>query len=132
MIEGSCLCGRVRYRVASFRGSAAYCHCHMCQKAHGSAFGTYARVTDGGFTWLEGEDNVAIYQSSEKVKRTFCRSCGSNLQMIFFSKSGEIIDVALGTVDGDPGIRPTSHIFAAFKAAWHDIKDELPRKREWS
>ena len=37
----------------------------------------------------------------------------------------------MGTVDGDPGVRPGSHIFVAHKAPWHDITDTLPQFPEW-
>jgi hypothetical protein len=37
----------------------------------------------------------------------------------------------LASVDGDPGVRPTEHIFTGSKAPWHDITDGLPQHREW-
>lgn len=131
MVEGGCLCGKVRYQVDGFRGGAAHCHCSMCRKMHGAAFGTYARVVPEGFRWLQGEDHVQFYRSSEHALRTFCRHCGSTLQMIFEHESGEIIDIALGTVDGDPDIRPQSHIFVGSKAPWYTITDDLPQRQEW-
>ncbi len=42
MLEGSCLCGGIRYRVTGKLGPAAYCHCKMCQRANGSAFAANA------------------------------------------------------------------------------------------
>jgi hypothetical protein len=104
----------------------------MCRKMHGAAFGTYARVVEGGFHWLRGEDHVQFYRSSEHVLRSFCRHCGSTLQMIFERESGAIIDIALGTVDGDPEIRPKSHIFVGSKAPWYTITDDLPQHEEWN
>lgn len=38
MIEGGCLCGSIRYRAERIAGPLVHCHCHMCRKAHGSAF----------------------------------------------------------------------------------------------
>ena len=131
MIQGSCLCGKVRYSVESLRGSPAYCHCTMCQKFHGSAFGTYVGVDDGGFQWLAGEERVRSYHSSENARRTFCGDCGSPLQMVFRSGAREIIDIALGSVDGDPNVQPSSHIFVADQAVWHKITDDLPQKQGW-
>jgi hypothetical protein len=34
---------------------------------------------------------------------------------------------AAGALDDDPGIRPVAHIFAASKASWVDITDDIPR-----
>lgn len=123
MIEGSCLCGAVRYRAEGLQADASHCHCSMCRKAHGAAFGTYATVTGGRFTWVRGEEFVTRYRSSEKAERTFCSKCGSTLQ---FVANGQI-DLALGTVDGDPGVRPQSHIFVASKTPWYTITDDLPQ-----
>lgn len=132
MVRGSCLCRQVRYQVEAFEGGAAYCHCSMCRKIHGSAFGVYARVMNGGFQWLEGRELVRSYQSSSNAHRIFCINCGSTLQMVYFDGDREIIDIALGTIDDDPGIRPTSHILVDSKAPWHEITDELAQRKGWT
>jgi hypothetical protein len=95
----------------------------MCRKAHGAAFGTYAKVIGNRFEWAAGEEHVRTFRSSPGVERTFCGTCGATLQFI---KNGAI-DVALGTIDGDPGVRPTHHIFVASKAPWYEISDRLPQ-----
>jgi hypothetical protein len=33
----------------------------------------------------------------------------------------------MGTLDDDPGIRPTFHVFVASKAVWFEITDRLPQ-----
>ena len=41
------------------------------------------------------------------------------------------IGVRLGTVDGDPGIRPQWHQYVAYAAPWEEIPDDgLPRYDE--
>ena len=37
------------------------------------------------------------------------------------------LGLAMGTLDDDPGIRPTFHVFVGSKAAWFEITDQLPR-----
>ncbi len=101
----------------------------MCRKAHGAAFGTYASVEPGDFRWMEGEELVTAYESSPGERRLFCRVCGSSLGGV---GSSDLRLVTLGTVDGDPGTRPEAHIFAASRAPWHEITDELPQYEEWS
>jgi hypothetical protein len=96
----------------------------MCRKAHGSAFGTFAEVKPGSFSWQTGEGNVGRYQSSEEGVRCFCKICGSPLGAM----SGDSIGwVALGTVDGDPGVRSQANIFVNSKAPWFEILDKLPQ-----
>jgi len=58
--------------------------------------------------------------------RTFCARCGSTLQWLRESKP-DVVDVALGVLDDDPGVRPSHHIFVASKAPWHEITDNLPQ-----
>jgi hypothetical protein len=129
MIRGSCLCKRVRFEIRGKLGRASHCHCSMCRKAHGAAFGSYAAVRAENLKLLSGEELILRYRSSPGVERTFCSRCGSTLQFIS-EKSPGIIDVALGTLDDDPGIRVPHHIFVASKAPWYDITDGLPQYPE--
>lgn len=126
MIRGSCLCGSIQYEVRSSLGRAVHCHCSMCRKAHGAAFGSYARVEEKDFAFTSGKENVAAYSSSPEVTRTFCRHCGSTLQFIRSSRRGAF-SLALGTLDDNPGVEQSMHIFVGSKAPWFDITDDLPR-----
>ena len=64
MIDGSCLCGSIRYQAERPAGPMAHCHCQMCRKAHGSAFSTVLPVDKDGFRWTAGEDLLAQFGSS--------------------------------------------------------------------
>ena len=126
MIRASCLCGDVRFEIDGPLAGASHCHCSMCRKAHGAAFGTYAAVNLADFRIVAGADRITRYGSSAGFVRTFCARCGSTLQWLRESKP-EIVDVALGILDDDPGVRPERHIFVASKAPWHPITDRLPQ-----
>ena len=126
--EGGCLCGAVRYQIAGTLGDAGNCHCSMCRKAHGAAFGTYASVNPEEFRWVSGGEIVTVYHSSPDGGRCFCPKCGSTLGVV---QSGKVGWVTLGTVDGDPGVVPQAHIFVGSKATWHEITDDLPQFEEW-
>ncbi len=129
MIRGSCLCGGVRYEARAFASAMTHCHCSRCRKAHGAAFATYARVEHADFKFVSGADEVASYRSSPDVLRTFCRRCGSTLQFVRESKP-EGFWLAVGTLDDDPGIRASHHIFVDSKAPWFEITDGLPQHAE--
>ena len=126
MIRGSCLCGSIRYEVRGPLGPASHCHCSMCRKAHGAAFGTYSRVQRSDFVLVSGSEDIASYQSSSEVTRTFCRRCGSTLQFIRATRPNTF-SLALGTLDDDPGVRPSMHIYVESKVPWLDINDGLPQ-----
>ena len=54
----------------------------------------------------------------------FCGECGSSLAG---TVKGKVSTITLGTVEGNPGLKPGSHIFVGSKARWHDITDDLPQ-----
>ena len=128
-LRGSCLCGAVRFKIRGPLGAMSHCHCAMCRKAHGAAFGTYSRVKRGDFVLLTGEASIRSYRSSPTVTRTFCGTCGSTLQWISDDRP-DALDIAIGTLDDDPGVRPSLHIFTASKAPWFEITDALPQRAE--
>lgn len=130
MIRGSCLCGSVRYEVRGPFGRVTHCHCSQCRKAHGAAFGTYARVRWADFIVTAGEGEIASYRSSPDVRRTFCRQCGATLQFIHEARV-DSFSLALGTLDDDPGVRAVAHIFVGSKAPWFEITDGLPQHDEY-
>ena len=128
-IRGNCLCGGIQYEISGELRDLAFCHCSMCRRTLGAAFGTFARVCADEFRWLSGEDLVAFYESSPGVHRCFCRKCGSALGAT--GEGGRLSWLALGTVTGDPGLRPEAHIFVGSKAPWYTITDQLPQFDEW-
>lgn len=123
MLRGSCLCGAVTYAITGEPAEMGHCHCRMCRKAHGAAFATYARVAWTQFEWLGGRSEIATYASSAGISRTFCRICGSNLQ--FIREGRPHFALAVGTLDTDPGIRPSYQIWTSSRAPWGEPGADL-------
>tara|TARA_R110002074_G_scaffold273857_1_gene445416 strand:+ start:607 stop:1044 length:438 start_codon:yes stop_codon:yes gene_type:complete len=123
-IKGGCLCGQVGYQITGPLFNSDHCHCSMCRRQHGAAFSTYADFKPGNFKWICGEDRIKIYETKAGAGWCFCGDCGSTLAG---TEKGRITSITLGTVEGDPGIRPESHIFVASRAKWHEINDGLPQ-----
>lgn len=123
-LKGSCLCGGVTYEIEGGVGDITYCHCTMCQKAHGSAFGAYAPVGHAAFKFHSGEALVLRHRSSQDVTRTFCGACGATLQFIRDGRPG--FGIAVGTLDADPLRRPVLQIFTGSKAPWHTVQGDVP------
>jgi hypothetical protein len=116
----------VRYRIDGALGEMHHCHCSMCRRAHGAPFSTFADCAAADFHWTAGAGHVRSHRSSAQVERTFCDQCGSRLTF-HFAPMPERVWIAPGSLDGDPGIRPSARIFVASRAAWDEISDELPR-----
>jgi hypothetical protein len=129
MIRGGCLCGGVRYEISGKLSEICFCHCKMCQRLHGTPFGSYAAVHPRQHRYTSGEELITEYQSSADAVRTFCGRCGSKLAFQN-SQTPDEIWIAAGTFDDDPGVRPASHIFVDSKAPWFEITDDLKQSPE--
>lgn len=126
-IQGGCACGAVRYEFEGPIEEAHHCHCSICRRTHGAAFATYARVSRKRFRFLSGDDQLGDFRSSEPVRRSFCRACGSSL---FFSHDAAppFVWVAAGSFDGgvsEEALGADAHSFVGSKATWWTIGDPL-------
>ena len=122
-LTGGCLCGRVRYEISEPFVSANYCHCTRCQRRTGTAASANGKVAEGAFRIVQGEERVRCWKPEAGFEKCFCTECGSAL----FSRNPETggeIAVRLGTVDGDPGVRPDRRQFVAYAAVWEAIPDD--------
>ena len=129
MIRGSCLCGGIKYEIDGPLRNALYCHCSMCRKFHGSAFLARVAVPKSSFRFLQGEALLTSYRSSPDTVKRFCKVCGSP-RVNSWDPEPDMYGLAMGSLDDDPGIRPSCHIFVGSKAPWHEITDNLPRFEE--
>jgi len=114
--EGSCQCGEVTYQYEGEFGALGYCHCRVCQKIHGAAYATYFNARLEGFQILSGQSSIKAFRSSENVVRTFCGTCGSNLQFIRNGK--ERFGLAVASLDTNPDNKPEYEIWTAELAPW--------------
>ncbi len=128
MITGNCLCGAISWTVEKLDHEISHCHCTMCRKAHGAAFGSYCSSSPEDFSWQSGEDKIVQYNSTERYPRAFCPDCGS----VVPSKVGDgDMAIPLGCLNEDPKIKNAAHIFVKDKAPWHSIDDDLPQHNSY-
>lgn len=127
MVEGGCLCGAVRYRVLGSFLRAGHCHCSRCRKHSGTAVCTQGRVRREDFRLLSGEEVLRVYRPEpDAAAKVFCIRCGSSLFGGEWPEGPEV-SIRLGSLDGDPGIRPRYHTFVESRAPWDEITDTLPQ-----
>ena len=125
MHRGSCLCGAVSFAVAGALPGPDACHCAQCRKHSGHYFAS-TDVPRAALT-IRGEERITWYQSSEKVRRGFCGTCGSSLFWDPIFK--DWIGVAMGAFDGPTGTRLGVHIFVSQKGDYYAIADGLPQNQ---
>ncbi len=126
MYKGGCLCGKVRFEIHGKIDSIVYCHCSLCRKAQGSAFATNGVVQHENFRFLQGEDELTAFESSPGQHKLFCKHCGSPIISTSTATPHEV-RIRLGTIESPIEERPEAHIFAASKADWDEIRDQLPQ-----
>jgi hypothetical protein len=122
-ITGGCLCGAVRYAVDAPFVRAGYCHCTRCQRRTGTAAACSAQVEPGSFRFVAGEQHVREWAPPQGWPKAFCTLCGGAL----YARDPEDpsrLAVRMGTVDGDPGIRPGYRQHLASAATWEPVPDD--------
>ena len=127
MPSGSCLCGAVTFEVEGELPPPDACHCTMCRRWSGHYWASTDLPRDR--VTVHGMDNVTWYQSSEKVRRGFCRTCGSVL--FFDPPARDWTAIAMGAFAQPTGTRLGKHIFVADKGDYYDIADGLPQESTW-
>lgn len=76
MIEGKCLCGKVKVQIPEVPKSFGVCHCLSCRTWTG---GVLMSINPGKKFILSNEEFVGRFSSSEWAERGFCKECGSHL-----------------------------------------------------
>ena len=124
MLTGGCLCGEIRYRITAPPVEALYCHCRMCQRAHGAPAIAWLTVPLSAFTVTAG--SPLAYRSSAKALRHFCGGCGTPLTWCE-ADAARFVDVSIASLDNPAGVAPTLHLWTDSQIPWFETSDHLPR-----
>ena len=123
---GGCLCGSVRFELASDPFDAGWCHCRTCQLNSGSPAMAFASVPAGHWVTTAGVDRIRRTRSSSFAERLFCRDCGTPLA-IDYDIQPETFDFSIATLDDPTIVEPAFHIFWASRIAWFLPGDDHPK-----
>jgi hypothetical protein len=127
LLEGSCHCGAVRFRVKSPEPYPFMrCYCSICRKTAGGGgyainLGALSETLD-----VEGEKYVSVYQSpidgkTSAARRHFCSVCGSAL-WVFDPNWPELVHPFASAIDTPLPTPPErDHIMLDYAAPWCDI-----------
>jgi len=119
--SGGCQCGKVRYQATAPRDRSSVCYCRMCQKASGGPFMAFVRFPADQVSWTSPP---AVFASSNRVERGFCRDCGTPLT--YRAIDGPNISLTLNSLDDPGGMRPGRSFSTAARPSWCLTLDELP------
>ena len=84
------------------------------------------QIAEEDFVVTSGTEFIAKYESSPGKYRCFCHNCGSPVYS-YRASIPDTVRVRVGTLDGDPGLRPVLHSWVGEKAPWFEITDGLPQ-----
>jgi hypothetical protein len=126
-LNGSCLCGSVRFKVDGHMRPIVACHCSQCRKQT-SNFLAATNAESQDVTFLE-TSGLSWYTSSKKAERGFCKQCGSVLFWRRFDSS--TLSISAGSLDGETGLFICEHIYVADKPDWYEITDNRPQFQVW-
>ena len=122
-IEGSCLCGAVRFEVTEPFVAMSFCHCASCKRISGGVGTASGRARTGAIRLVQGQDVVRSYQPEEGTAKTFCSVCGSNLFGGGWPES-EYSSVRLSAIDTPLAQRPEAHVYVRSVAPWETLPDD--------
>lgn len=114
--EGGCRCGDIRILATGRPYRVGLCHCLDCRKHHGALFGASAIFPEDAVT-ISGETRAY-------AGRNFCPRCGSPV----FARSGDEIEVNLGSLDAPDQLMPTYESWVLRREAW---LPEFPVRRRY-
>ncbi|MEO8698778.1 MAG: GFA family protein [Kofleriaceae bacterium] len=123
MLNGSCLCGGIRFEVTGPHSKIGFCHCSKCRKCSGGGYAACITVAGEHFHWLAGEDLITA-----GPKHSFCRTCGAPMPEP--NPKQTVYAIPIGCFDGDPALAIGDHIYVGSKAAWEVIGDNAPQHAE--
>ena len=103
---GGCLCGDIRFMASGRPYRVGLCHCLDCRKHHGALFYAAAVFPHDAVT-IDGE-------TRDYAGRSFCPRCGSSV----FARTGDEIEVYLGSLDAPDQLTPTYECWTVRREAW--------------
>lgn len=106
LCTGGCLCGNVRLEARGQPCRVGLCHCLDCRKHHGALFHASAVFAQDAVT-ISGE-------TRDFGGRFFCPRCGSSV----FARSGDEVEVYLGSLDAPSQFTPTYELWTIRREAW--------------
>ncbi|MBW2244172.1 MAG: GFA family protein [Deltaproteobacteria bacterium] len=110
-MTGRCLCGDITFTAREVETEIHACHCSMCRTwSGGPVLGAAVASVE-----YSGEENIAVYGSSEWAERGFCKTCGTNL-FYRFKESGQHV-LWSGTFDDPAAFRLVGEIYIDEKPA---------------
>lgn len=125
-IRGSCLCGAVAFELSPPFRLMVHCHCSRCRRSSGTGHATNLVADPDQLRWLAGESLITRFDlpGARSFGKWFCSQCGCPLPRV--TRNGKLVVVPAGSLEDEPEMTPTDHIFWASRARWGCPHGGLP------
>ncbi len=114
MLEGQCLCGRVKYRYEGEIEKTMLCYCKHCQMAQASIFSWNSALQKSKFEITHGIKFLKEYLHSLHQARVFCQECGSPIYS-YRVDLPDMIYLHLGTITQGYVPAPSEQAYCQYK-----------------
>ena len=128
LLEGSCHCGAVRFRVRSAHPHPFnLCYCSICRKTAGGGGFAINLGGDAASLEVEGREHVRVYRAKMRERgevhesegqRHFCGLCASAL-WLYDPRWPDLVHPFASAIDTDLPVPPERvHLMLGSKASW--------------
>jgi len=126
MVEGSCLCGEIKYEVEINTNQIFNCHCKFCRKAHGADYVTVAVANASTFKLTDKNSYFKEHKNGAGGFRAFCSKCGTRL-MNYAPDKNIFFCITIATLDTPINLKPVAHANVESKASWIKPYEGIPQ-----
>lgn len=124
-IEGRCLCGGVHFAINGPVSNIIACHCSMCRKAAGGAYGAFFVAQRADVNWLS-DTTLRHYESSPNLIRSFCHRCGSAVTGANLKNPDDTIILTASMLDTNTGALLIAVENTTDRVHWTDNEKDAP------
>jgi len=101
--KGRCMCGAVKLNATDVPEVFSTCYCKTCQRWMGSPFRGVSVKFDN--LTISGQENIAVFQSSDFAERANCKNCGSAIwYRLTAGKYAGNTSIPVGLLDDTTGL----------------------------
>jgi len=127
-MDGHCICGDIRYRLARAPLFTHCCHCRWCQRETGSAFSLNALIETASLELQSGMpeivDTPTASGNGQLIHR--CPTCRVASWSTYLGLGAAISFVRVGTLEYPDACPPDIHIFTESRQPWVRLPDDVP------
>jgi hypothetical protein len=133
MMEGSCTCGAVRYRLTDRPLFTHACHCTWCQRETGGPHALNAMIETDRVEVLAGRPVEAPLPSASGKGQIMvrCPDCQIVLWSHYAGAGRAMAFIRVGTLDEPASCPPDIHIFTSTKLPWYVLPSGVPAVPEY-